>query len=99
MSVTGSIFFKNSEVRQSSETACRSVLGPHGPLQHQPTQCACAPTPQECRWRPPSSWSPALLPPKQPDLRVALHEALEDGKKSDSSQERNKPFKFVLGAE
>ena len=47
----------------------------------------------------PSSWSPALLPQKQPGLHVALHEALEDGKKSDSSQERNKPFKFVLGAE
>lgn len=44
----------------------------------------------------PSSWSPALLPQKQPELHGALHEALEDGKKSDSSQERNKPFKFVL---
>lgn len=83
---------------KSSGTACRSVLGPHGRLQHQPTQCTCARTPQECRWRP-SSWSPALLPQEQPDLRGALHEAPEDRKKSDSSQERNKPFKFVLGAE
>lgn len=52
VSVTWSIFFKNSEVKQSSRTACRSVLGSRGPLQHQPTQCAWAPTPRECRWRP-----------------------------------------------